>query len=126
MARPKGSGERPVDIEQMKMWARAGATIPEMAKRLSVSHATLERRLQRKEFRDALEEAKAELYISLRSKQVALALNGNVTMLIWLGKQYLGQKDRHEFGGPNGGPIPFSLADVDQIISEAEKAEAVM
>lgn len=123
MARPKGT-EKQIDIDQMKMWARAGATIPEMAKRLGVGHATLERRLQKPEFRQALEEAKAEMYISLRSKQVAMALGGNVTMLIWLGKQYLGQKDRHEFGGPDGGAIPFTLADIDKAVEAARQRKA--
>ena len=30
----------------------------------------------------------------IRLKQYQMALAGNVTMLIWLGKQYLGQSDR--------------------------------
>lgn len=34
--------------------------------------------------------------VSLRRKQFEVALSGNRTMLIWLGKQYLGQKDRSE------------------------------
>lgn len=32
----------------------------------------------------------------LRAKQFQTAMNGNVTMQIWLGKQYLGQRDRTE------------------------------
>ena len=32
--------------------------------------------------------------MSLRRKQMDVALNGNVGMLIWLGKQYLDQKDK--------------------------------
>ena len=31
--------------------------------------------------------------IELRKKQWELAMEGDVRMLIWLGKQYLGQKD---------------------------------
>lgn len=34
--------------------------------------------------------------ISLRRKQYETALAGNATMLIWLGKQYLGQSDKQE------------------------------
>jgi len=34
--------------------------------------------------------------VSLRRSQFKAANGGNVTMLIWLGKQYLGQKDRQE------------------------------
>ena len=38
--------------------------------------------------------AQAEVKISLRAKQVQLALDGDRCMLVWLGKQWLGQKDR--------------------------------
>lgn len=34
--------------------------------------------------------------ISLRRKQYETAMSGNPTLLIWLGKQYLGQVDKHE------------------------------
>lgn len=34
--------------------------------------------------------------ISLRRKQYETAMSGNVSMLIWLGKQYLNQKDKIE------------------------------
>jgi len=45
--------------------------------------------------------------LSLRRKQVELAVEGNPTMRIWLGKQYMGQKDKHETSaegelGPTG------------------------
>ena len=54
-----------------------------------------------------VQKAEAELKISLRTKQVEMALDGNVTMLIWLGKQMLGQKEKLEHsdeGGANPGP----------------------
>jgi hypothetical protein len=37
--------------------------------------------------------------------QFKKAQEGNVPMLIWLGKQYLGQSEKHELSGPAGGPI---------------------
>jgi hypothetical protein len=41
--------------------------------------------------------------------QFKAAEGGNATMLIWLGKQYLGQSDKtqHELSGPGGGPIEW-------------------
>ena len=44
---------------------------------------------------------------SLRRAQWLSAQKGNPTMLIWLGKQYLGQRDKssHELSGPDGKPI---------------------
>ena len=46
---------------------------------------------------------------SLRRAQLVAALKGNPAMLIWLGKQKLGQKDlsRFEHSGPAGGEIVF-------------------
>ncbi len=38
--------------------------------------------------------------ISLRRMQFKKAQVGNVPMLIWLGKQYLGQSEKHELSGP--------------------------
>jgi hypothetical protein len=35
-------------------------------------------------------------YVRLRAKQIDLAMRGNVPLLIWLGKQYLEQKDKQE------------------------------
>lgn len=40
-------------------------------------------------FKDGREHAKK----SLRKKQFDVAMGGNVTMLLWLGKQYLGQRE---------------------------------
>jgi len=38
----------------------------------------------------------AKVRTNLASKQYQVAMSGNVSMLIWLGKQWLGQKDKHE------------------------------
>ena len=53
------------------------------------------------------------------SSKTELAMEGNVTMLIWLGKQRLGQRDRldTEHSGSEGGPIPVIImpsADEDE------------
>src|SRR5580700_10878026 len=85
---------REIDIEEVKKWARAGATQEEIASRLKITKRTLTTRLQEVKYRHEFACATAELKISLRSKQVALALAGNVTMLIWLGKNLLGQTDK--------------------------------
>lgn len=45
------------------------------------------------EFVEAMEKGRAECRGLIRSKQVELALGGNVTMLIWTGKQLLGQRE---------------------------------
>ena len=42
------------------------------------------------------EELAIEQLIELRQKQFQMAMDGDVRMLIWLGKQYLNQKDSPE------------------------------
>jgi hypothetical protein len=92
--RKLGRPPKSLDLEELKRIARTGATHVEMAARLGMSEDTLQRRLQDPEVRALVDEAQAEVKISLRAKQVQLALAGDRTMLIWLGKQWLGQKDR--------------------------------
>ena len=41
-----------------------------------------------------IKRGRARLRKSLRRAQIRSALSGNSTMLVWLGKQYLGQSDR--------------------------------
>ena len=41
-------------------------------------------------------ELNKEQLVELRKKQFEMAMDGDVRMLIWLGKQYLGQKDTPE------------------------------
>jgi hypothetical protein len=53
-------------------------------------------------------------FVSLRRKQYELAMAGNATMLIFLGKQYLGQADKREVAAPE--PITFT---VEHIVPEA-------
>jgi len=76
--------------------ASQGCTNDEIAARLQCSADSLERR-----FAEALRLGRADLHIGLRASQVDLAMKsphevarGN--MLMWLGKQYLGQRDQQE------------------------------
>lgn len=50
--------------------------------------------------------------IQLREKQWELAMDGNVQMLIWLGKQYLGQKDSPMDMNVNELPEGFDLREI--------------
>jgi hypothetical protein len=48
---------------------------------------------------------KSEGKIRLRKKQFDVAMKGNTTMLIWLGKQILGQNDQNV--GEDYSPLPI-------------------
>lgn len=108
MPRAKGqTGDNiKLDPEQFEKLASIGATQHEAAHFLGVSPATVEGRLMRPEFRAAWDRGMSNLKLSLRRQQVKLADTGNVTMLIWLGKNLLGQRDNLDSkltgGGPNG------------------------
>lgn len=47
-------------------------------------------------FKEAYKKGQANARQSLRRKQYEVAMKGNVSMLIWLGKQWLGQTDKVE------------------------------
>ena len=51
--------------------------------------------------------------IAVRRKQLQVAESGNPSMLIWLGKQWLGQKDKHE-AELTGGEIKVVISKDDE------------
>jgi hypothetical protein len=84
-------GRKPLDIDsdQVLKLAQIGCKNEEIASWFSCSTDTIERR-----FAGELAKGRANMQMSLRRKQMDVALNGNVVLLIWLGKQMLGQIDR--------------------------------
>jgi len=81
-------------------------TDKEIAHCLGVSEATLIRRKQDDAaFAETLEHARSNGRMSLRRVQWQSAQAGNATMQIWLGKQILGQRDKHEFSGDPDNPL---------------------
>lgn len=81
------------------------ATTKECAAVLGVSEPTWITFKKREDVARAYIDGSGEGLASLRRRQFKAANDGNPTMLIWLGKQYLGQADKNEFTGKNGGPI---------------------
>lgn len=62
-------------------------------------------------FRHIMSKKRAGGKASLRRMQWKSAEDGNTTMLIWLGKNILGQTDKvqNEISGPNGAPVQINL-----------------
>lgn len=81
--------KKDIDPDQVRKLAAIGCTDVEIGDIVGCSHDTLTRR-----FKDDLVLGRANGKMSLRRKQWETALGGNVTMLIWLGKQILGQADK--------------------------------
>ena len=101
MARPR----KKIDPDQVQKLAQIGCSVGEIAAVLSCSPDTLQRR-----FAAVIKEGHEHRNSSLRRKQYEVAINGNATTLIWLGKQFLGQRDKQEETGENGGPIQTRIA----------------
>lgn len=101
----KNKGGRPVieldDIDWSTVEKLCGihCTGEEIAGVLDISFDTLSRRIEEAYgfgFAEYYKRKSSRGKMSLRRKQHEVALSGNPTMLIWLGKQYLEQKDKHE------------------------------
>lgn len=87
MARPR----LVIDPDQVQKLAAIDCSVAEIGAVLGCSADTLQRR-----YAAAIEKGRQEGCASLKRKQFELAMAGNATMLIWLGKQRLGQKDRQD------------------------------
>jgi len=105
----KNAGRKPVEIG-VEDWEKLHAmhcSVEEIAGLYSVSTRTIETRLKQRTYAEAAMRGRAKGKISLRRRQRQSAEEGDVRMLIWLGKQMLGQKEvvSNEITGPGGGPI---------------------
>jgi hypothetical protein len=91
-----------IDGEQVFKLAKLGCTQAEIAEHFGCAQSTISER-----FRLDFQLGQAQSKTSLRRAQFKSALSGCATMLIHLGKQYLGQTDRLDIqtqGQPVGGP----------------------
>jgi len=89
------SSKKDISVEkQIEKLASYGLTNKEIADALGYDDNTLKRN-----FEIFLIKGRANLNQRLKKKQIQVALSGNVSMLIWLGKQYLGQADKVEETG---------------------------
>lgn len=83
-----------LNLEELEKLCNMQATQPEIAAWFKMSLATFERRAQDKGAREIMERGYKVGLISLRRKQFQMAVDGDKTMLVWLGKQYLDQRDK--------------------------------
>ena len=103
-----------LNSKELKKLCRLQCTLVEIADWFSCSEDTVERRVKEEydtTFAEFFKKHSARGKMSLRRKQMQMALKGDRTLLIWLGKQYLGQKDRQslEHSGEGGGSIKIEV-----------------
>lgn len=99
---PGVRGPKFIDVSEKSIidLASIGCTDGEMSSILSVSVDTLTRN-----YAEVIEKGRSNLNMSLRRKQAEKALSGDTSMLIWLGKNRLGQRDQN----PEDIQKPFGL-----------------
>ena len=93
MARTGRPKKYQVDIAEVEKLASFGCTNKEIADFFSCPENSFNATYSRH-----TSKGRSELKKRLRKAQINLALSGNATMLIWLGKQYLEQSDKNEIG----------------------------
>lgn len=86
-----GRPQKKIDSSVVQKLAMIMCTMNEIASVVGCSVDTLERR-----FADIIKEGQNKGKTSLRRWQYQAAEKGNTAMLIWLGKQHLGQSEKQE------------------------------
>jgi hypothetical protein len=116
-----------VPPEDVEHFASLGCSDREIAQYFGVKEDTL-----RYNFADYLTKGRHNLKVTLRQAQLRTALEGNATLLIWLGKNILQQTDNGIFS-EEVKPLPWSdtfdsdvieLDNSDELIEEEHKDNA--
>ena len=108
-----GRNQIPVPPDEVELMAKIGSTDREIAEHFGITDSTL-----RYNFTDYLIKGRSELKQRLRQAQLRVAFEGNPTLLIWLGKQILGQTETPLQAGKE--PLPFQDDDLDGLDTSTE------
>jgi hypothetical protein len=92
-----GTNKYDIDEDQVLALASRFWLNTEIAAFFGVDESTI-----RKRYSEILTKGREMGKGKLRDQQLKAALNGNSTMLVWLGKQYLGQSDKQEIQHSGG------------------------
>lgn len=107
MSEQKNKGGRPkieIDMELVEKLASIHCTLREIADIIGCDKETIRNRCK-----EELTRGEAKGKASLRRRQWEVADSGNATMLIWLGKQYLGQSDAPKNDEENNMILPWDM-----------------
>lgn len=102
-----GATKKVIPPEDIWKLASIGCNNQEIADWFGIDKSTLEYN-----FNGYMTKARIDLKKRLRMKQIEVALGGHPTMLIWLGKQYLGQSES-PISGDTAKVLPWTDTDTD-------------
>jgi len=117
---PKNKGGAPrkeIDFNVLQGMCQVWATAEEIASFFDISVDTLSARIKERYgigFSDYYKKESSAGNISLRRAQFKSAMNGNVSMQIFLGKQKLGQRDNIDLNeGSDAQPVQVTIEVID-------------
>jgi len=119
MGKGDPEGGRPVkeiNMLEIEKLVSLQATARECASWFNVSEDTIDLRLKDAGyagFTDFFKKHRGTGQISLRRKQFEVAMNGNPTMLVWLGKNWLDQTDKTEIKAEHS-IMPYTGWDIER------------
>lgn len=102
----RGANRKVVPPDEVYKLAALGCSMEEICEWFQINRETL-----KYNFSDYITKGRADLKQRLRRAQIQTALDGNPTMLVWLGKNILGQSDSPVNSEENQ-PLPWSDKDV--------------
>lgn len=110
MPRPK----KRINADQVRKLSSIGCTAEEIGRIYGVAKATIQNR-----FPLELQRGRGDFQGSLRRKQFIVAMSGNPTMLIWLGKQHLEQSEEKE-AGDEGDSVAEQMARIADALQKRD------
>ena len=110
--KPVGRPRVDIDLEQLENLSQLNCTMPEIAAYFKVPLRTLEDKYTNDPaVRAAIDQGREFGKLSVRRKQIQIMEeHNNPTMAIWLGKQLLGQRDKHDVITEDRGDTALSEA----------------
>lgn len=102
----RGANKKVIPPDEVYHLASLGCSVTEMADWFQVSQSTL-----KYNFGEYIKQGKEHIKQKLRQAQIDVALKGNATMLIWLGKNMLSQSD-NPVDANNNAPLPWTDNDI--------------
>ena len=108
----RGPQKKPVDSDRLLALAQIHCTHEEIAAVMGMSLRTFQERLEEHpELHAIIDKGRDEGKASLRRAQWKSALSGDRTMMIWLGKNHLGQSDIQKIEHSGAVHVHFDKSD---------------
>ena len=120
--KPKGKAGRPRMVLTEEQWryfdlfCKVGASKEDLAEAMQCDAKTCAaicRRDKGIELSEYMQKKRGQGRCQLRAKQFEVAMNGDKTLLIWLGKQWLGQADKPDDLSSQDAVFELCIADSD-------------